>query len=113
MPVARVSQAIHHIHSRYGLLLEPTAGATYAVADWIAAANPESRVLAIFPDHGIRYMQTVYNEEWLKAREEELQRTWSQPVPIDSPTSVRRDWTIFPWARRSYPEVLGHGPVLR
>lgn len=113
VPVAKMIQAIHHIHSHYGLLLGPTAGATYAVADWIAAANPERRVLAIFPDHGIRYMQTVYNEEWLKEREEELQRTWSQPVPIDSPTSVRRDWTIFPWARRSYPEVLGHGPVSR
>ncbi len=113
VPVAQMIQAIHHIHSHYGMLLGPTAGAAYAVADWIAKANPGSRVLTIFPDHGIRYMQTVYNAEWLDARAEELQRIWAEPVVVDSPTKVGRDWTRFQWNRRSYPEVLGHGPVSR
>lgn len=113
VPVAQMIQAIHHIHSHYGMLLGPTAGAAYAVADWIAKANPGSRVLTIFPDHGIRYMRTVYNAEWLDARADELQRTWTEPVVVDSPTKVGRDWTRFPWKRRSYPEVLGHGPVSR
>lgn len=113
VPVAKMIQAIHHIHSHYGLLLGPTAGAAYAIADRVAQANPDSTVLTIFPDHGIRYMRTVYNAEWLEARAEELQRTWEQPVLVDSPIKVGRDWTCFPWARRSYAEVLGHGPVSR
>lgn len=113
VPVAKMIQAIHHIHHQYGLLLGPTAGAAYAIADWIAQANPGSRVLTIFPDHGIRYMRTVYNAEWLNPRAEELQRTWAQPVRVESPTNVGRDWACFSWGRRSYPEVLGHGPVSR
>ena len=113
VPVAKMIHAIHHIHSRYGLLLGPTAGAAFTIADWIAKAHPDSRILTIFPDHGIRYMRTVYNAEWLNARAEELQRTWSQPVVVDSPTKVGRDWARFPWGRRSYPEALGHGPVSR
>jgi len=113
VPVAKMIQAIHQIHNQYGLLLGPTAGAAYAIADWIAQANPCSRVLTIFPDHGIRYMRTVYNAEWLSPRAEELQRTWAQPVLVDSPIKVGRDWARFPWNRRSYPEVLGHGPVSR
>lgn len=113
VPVAPMIQAVHRIHNRYGLLLGPTAGAAYAVADWIAQAQPDARVLTIFPDHGIRYMRTVYNAEWLNARAEEFQRTWAQPVEVDSPTKVGRDWARFAWGRRSYEEVLGHGPKSR
>lgn len=113
VPVAKMINAIHHIHSHYGLLLGPTAGAAYSIADWIARSHPASQVLTIFPDHGIRYIKTVYNGEWLKQRAEELQRTWDQPKLVESPTAVGSDWAIYPWGRRSYPEVLGHGPVSR
>lgn len=112
-PVAQMIQAVHQLHRRYGLLLGPTAGAAYSVADWIARAHPDRRVLTIFPDHGIRYMQTIYQSSWLRAREEELQRVWPQPVVVDSPTRVGADWARFDWGRRSYTEVLGHGPVSR
>lgn len=113
VPVAKMINAIHHMHQHYGLLLGPTAGAAYTIADWVAQANPDSKVLTIFPDHGIRYIKTVYNGEWLKQRAEELQRTWDQPKLVASPTAVGSDWAIYPWGRRSYPEVLGHGPVSR
>jgi cysteine synthase len=112
-PVAQMIRAVHQLHQRYGLLLGPTAGAAYSVADWIAQAHPDRRVLTIFPDHGIRYMQTIYHSAWLKPREEELQRVWAQPVMVDSPTRVGSDWARFDWGRRSYAEVLGHGPVSR
>ncbi|MCX6049609.1 MAG: pyridoxal-phosphate dependent enzyme [Chloroflexi bacterium] len=113
VPVAQMINAIHHIHRHYGLLLGPTAGAAYSIADWIARSHPASKVLTIFPDHGIRYVKTVYNGEWLNQRAEELQRTWDQPKRVESPTAVGSDWAIYPWGRRSYPEVLGHGPVSR
>ncbi len=113
VPVAKMINAIHHMHNNYGLLLGPTAGAAYAIADWVARSYPDSKVLTIFPDHGIRYIRTVYNGEWLNERAEELQRTWSQPTRVESPTAVGSDWAYYPWGRRSYPEVLGHGPVSR
>ncbi len=113
VPVAQMIEAIHRIHRDYGLLLGPTAGAAYSVANWIASSNPGKNVLTIFPDHGIRYMKTVYNAEWLNNRADELNRRWSHPTPVASPTAVGSDWSIFPWGRRSYHEVLGHGPVSR
>ncbi len=113
VPVAKMINAIHHMHRHYGLLLGPTSGAAYTIADWVAHSNPGCNVLTLFPDHGIRYIRTVYNAEWLNARAEELQRTWSQPTLVEGPTAVGSDWAYYPWGRRSYPEVLGHGPVSR
>jgi cysteine synthase A len=75
--------------------------------------NPGKKVLTIFPDHGIRYMQTIFEPTWLNERTEELKRDWSHPVLVDSPTAVGRDWQYFPWQRRSYREVMGHDPVSR
>ncbi len=113
VPVAKMINAIHHMHSHYGLLLGPTAGAAYTIADWVASSNPGKTVFTLFPDHGIRYVRTVYNGEWLNTRAEELKRKWSHPTVVASPTEVGSDWAYFPWGRRSYREVLGHGPVSR
>ncbi|MBL8481078.1 MAG: pyridoxal-phosphate dependent enzyme [Rhodocyclaceae bacterium] len=113
VPVAKMIRAVHGIHKRHGLLLGPTSGAAYCVADWIAAAQPGARVLTIFPDHGMRYMRTVYSKEWLEARAAQLQLDWNEPLPVASPTEVGRDWARFAWRRRSYPQVLGHPPVSR
>ena len=113
VPVAKMIQAIHHIHQRYGFLLGPTAGAAYAVAEWAARMNPGKKVLMIFPDHGIRYMQTVFNPDWLAARAEELRRDWPAPKWVAHPTKVAGDWERFAWQRRSYQEVLGHEPQSR
>jgi S-sulfo-L-cysteine synthase (3-phospho-L-serine-dependent) len=109
VPVAKMIHAIHDLHRQYGVLLGPTSGAAYAIADWIRQKHPGSTVLTL----GIRYMRTVYNAEWLNARAEELQRTWAQPLAVNSPTEVGRDWACLSWQRRSYFEVLGHGPVSR
>lgn len=113
VPVAQMIRAVHSLHAQKGLLLGPTSGAAYSVAEWISKCNPGRRVLTIFPDHGIRYMKTVYDGQWLSERAEELEREWHAPTPVNSPVSVGADWSIFPWRRRSYREVLGHGPVPR
>ena len=113
LPVAPMINALHHLHASFGLLLGPTSGAAYTIADWVARCNPGSKVLAIFPDHGIRYMRTVYNCAWLSERAKELTRSWSHPTRVDNPTEVGSDWASFPWARRTYQEVLGHGPESR
>lgn len=113
VPVAMMIRAIHHIHRTYGLLLGPTAGAAYAVADWIARAHPGATVMTVFPDHGIRYLRSVYDESWLGERAEELRREWHEPRDVASPTAVAGEWERFAWGRRTYTEVLGHPPVSR
>lgn len=113
LPVAKMINAVHDLHSQYGLFLGPTAGAAYAVADWVAANNPGKNVLTIFPDHGIRYLQTIFDPQWLGERQDELKRDWSNPVAVDSPTKVAKDWEYIQWQRRTYQQVMGHEPVSR
>lgn len=112
-PVAQMIRAVHSLHARNGLLLGPTSGAAYSVAEWASRRHPGSRVLTIFPDHGIRYMRTIYDGAWLEQRAEELKREWHDPIAVDSPVSVGADWSYLAWQRRTYREMLGHGPVSR
>jgi cysteine synthase len=113
VPVAHMVNTIHDLHRSTGLFVGPTSGAALAVAKWFANNHPDSTVLTVFPDHGIRYMNTVYNPHWLADRADELNRRWENPVVCASPTEVAGEWTRFPWERRSYEAVLGHSPVAR
>lgn len=113
VPVAQMINAVHDLHRQTGLFVGPTSGAALSVAKWIAERHPEQTVLTVFPDHGIRYLNTVFNPQWLSARDDELKRSWSAPVRCDNPTEVAGEWTWYPWNRRSYEDVLGHPPVPR
>lgn len=113
LPVAPMINAVHELHHRHGLLLGPTAGAAYAIADWLGRQQPDKTVLAIFPDHGIRYLQTVFNPHWIEPRRAELERNWPEPRPVDGPPDVGRDWQVHAWRRRTYEQVMGHAPVSR
>ncbi len=113
LPVAKMINAVHELHRQYGLLLGPTTGAAYVIADWLARQYPDKNILAIFPDHGMRYLQTIFEPHWLATRTTELQRDWNEPTLVNSPREVAKDWAYFPWQRRTYQQVLGHEPVSR
>lgn len=113
VPVAQMINTVLELHKSTGLLVGPTSGAALSVANWVARNNPDKNVLTVFPDHGIRYMNTVYDPIWLQEREDELQRTWTEPEMCGSPLEVKGEWTRYAWGRRSYEEVLGHAPVSR
>ena len=113
VPIAQMINTVHELHQTTGLFVGPTSGAALSVANWIAARHPDRTVLAVLPDHGIRYIETVYNPAWLAERREELRRVWSAPERCDTPTAVAGEWTWFPWGRRSYEDVLGHPPASR
>ena len=113
VPVAKMIRAAHELHRTHGLLVGPTAGAAYAVAEWLARTRPEASVLVVFPDGALRYLKTVFDREWLDARSRELSVDWTEPQAVASPTAVGGDWERYRWRRRSYAEVLGHPPVSR
>ena len=47
-----------------------SSGSVYAVARWLSrTAAPEKKIVAIFPDRGDRYVQTIYNQEYCRAQE--------------------------------------------
>jgi N-(2-amino-2-carboxyethyl)-L-glutamate synthase len=54
---------------RYGLLLGGSTGSALAAVESLAREIPDgSRVLVISPDLGDRYLDTVYDDDWVLAR---------------------------------------------
>jgi 2,3-diaminopropionate biosynthesis protein SbnA len=56
-----------HVAREYGLLLGGSSGAALAAVGMMAVP-PNSRVLVISPDMGDRYLETIYDDEWVAAR---------------------------------------------
>ncbi|HEY0639715.1 MAG TPA: cysteine synthase family protein [Pseudonocardiaceae bacterium] len=94
------------LHQRHALFMGPTSGAAYLVArDW-ARANPDSLTVVMLPDEGYRYLDTVYDDEWLMAQGH-LEATVPQaPVWVDDPTVPIGPWSAYAWRRRGYGEVI-------
>ncbi|MER8836968.1 pyridoxal-phosphate dependent enzyme [Mesorhizobium sp. M0909] len=101
-----VFHATHQLHRNYGMFMGPTSGAAYKVADWWARKNPGRKVVAIFPDEGHRYVETVYDKDWLLSV-----RGWSEPkreepLVVKAPTETLNGWSSYIWGRRTLEDVL-------
>ena len=58
-----------HITQKTGIFCGYTSGAAWVATQKYAQKglfSPESIVVVIFPDHGSRYMNKIYNEQWLQ-----------------------------------------------
>lgn len=106
---AEAFHATHDLHRQHGLFMGPTSGAAYRVAQWWSEANPGKTVVALFPDEGHRYVETVYDQEWLKAI-----AGWGEPPPpagpmtVSTPKAPMSRWSRFFWERRTLDDVLAH-----
>jgi cysteine synthase A len=103
---AEAVSATHDLHRKHGLFMGPTSGAAYRVAEWWSRHNPGKKVVAIFPDEGHRYVETVYNQQWF-----EITAGWpalirENPVTVATPTEPMPGWSRFAWNRRTLQEVL-------
>ncbi|TPM14800.1 pyridoxal-phosphate dependent enzyme [Mesorhizobium sp. B2-3-5] len=111
---AEVFHATHQLHRSHGLFMGPTSGAAYRVAEWWSRNNPGKTVVVLFPDEGHRYVETVYDQQWL-----ETIAGWpgpfpANPVTVAAPTQPMASWSRFAWKRRTLDAVLatagaGHG----
>lgn len=63
----------HHLLDQYGLILGGSTGAVmyavkeYANKKYVSIAN-HSQIVAISPDFGNKYIDTIYNQEWVKKK---------------------------------------------
>ncbi|MEX3846801.1 MULTISPECIES: pyridoxal-phosphate dependent enzyme [Paraburkholderia] len=105
---AEVFHATHQLHREHGLFMGPTSGAAYRVADWWSRKNPGKNVVAIFPDEGHRYVDTIYNYEgdWLSSLSITSSYVREAPVTVEAPTEVLSGWSCYAWGRRTLDEVL-------
>lgn len=112
-PIPLMVQQVHRFHQTSGFMVGPSSGAVLAVAEWEAKQNPHKTILSILPDHGMRYIDTMFNPEWLSRWPDDMARTWTSPSEVKSPRHVVPDWCMYRWNRSSFSQVLGHLPVPR
>ena len=104
--------ATRRLHQSHGLYMGGTSGAAYAVAKWYAEQHPEQRVVAMFPDEGHRYADSIYSNEWLQKIVGPLGDLPDRPRRIDHPSEGLDGWSILHWNRRSLADVLNHQQLL-
>jgi cysteine synthase len=98
--------ATRELHQRHALFMGPTSGAAYLVARWWARSNPSALTVVLMPDEGFRYQDTVYDDEWLAAKEYLGSSPPEEPTAVDEPNQPGGAWTTYAWRRRSYAEVV-------
>ncbi|MEM5433415.1 MULTISPECIES: pyridoxal-phosphate dependent enzyme [Cupriavidus] len=101
-----IFHATHQLHRLYGLFMGPTSGAAYKVADWWSRKNPGKKVVAIFPDEGHRYVETVYDENWLSSVPGWPAPVPKEPVAVNAPTQEINVWSAYAWRGRTLDQVL-------
>jgi hypothetical protein len=86
----------------------PTSGAAYLVARHIARRE-KGTIVALLPDSGHRYADTVYNENWLADHCPGSDRRvpFAEPTWMDRPPSTGAGWQAMKWQRRPLASVLG------
>lgn len=110
IPIPKMLHEVRRFHAETGHLVGPSAGAALAVARYAAAREPSTRVLAILPDHGVRYVETIFDPGWLAQWGEDLDRDWADPLWVETPLRVTDGWCATRWGRRGFKEILGHAP---
>jgi len=100
--------ATRELHRRHALFMGPTSGASYLVARWWAQANPGALTVAMMPDEGHRYQDTVFDDAWLAAAGHRGDAP-AEPTPVDEPSRLGGGWTTFDWSHRYYDEVMAAG----
>lgn len=97
--------ATRDLYARHCLFMGPTSGAAFLVADRHARRDPDANVVALLPDEGYRYQDTVYSDDWLHA-EGLLDRPDAVPTEVLQPGDEAGPWTWLDWNRRSLADVL-------
>ena len=106
--------ATRRLHRRHALFMGPTSGAAYLVARWWAAANPAALTVAMLPDEGHRYLDTVYDDGWLAGAGHAGTGPPvlpDGPVVVDEPAAGGGPWTAYAWGRRTHAEVVDAVPA--
>jgi cysteine synthase len=82
---------------REGIYAGGSSGVAYVVASWLAEQLPEgSNVVALFPDRGDRYADTIYNDKYL--HQEGLLDVVAdhRPIDIEYGIDVAERWSRAP-----------------
>jgi len=104
---AEAFTATRMLHRQTTLFRGGTSGACWLVARYLAAKKKRARVVCLFPDDGNRYIETIYNDEYLRQNELLLDQLPTGPEKVEYPSEANCNWSFIEWARRPYREVIG------
>jgi S-sulfo-L-cysteine synthase (3-phospho-L-serine-dependent) len=102
---AEAFTATRTLHRRTSLFRGPTSGAAWMVARWYAETRPEAHVVCLFPDTGDRYLDTVYDDEYMAGQGLLLPALPGSPVGVGRPSQARDEWSSMRWQRRTLEVV--------
>lgn len=99
-------KATRELHRVHGLYMGGTSGASYLVAKWLASRYPSAKVVAIFPDEGHRYTDTIFNDDWLINIPFGNEPLPKEPIVLQHPRDDEENWTLLEWNKRTIDDVL-------
>ena len=109
---AEANLATRRLHQETTLFRGATSGASWMVAqDW-AARHPQAKVVCVFPDEGYRYMDSVYDDEYLHKNGLWISDLPRCPYEVLDPLDAGPEWSFMRWSRRSYRQATGHDLVV-
>jgi cysteine synthase len=100
-------RATRELYSRHRLFQGGTSGAAYLTARWYAERHPDAKVVAILPDDGNRYADTIYSRTWLQQNGLWLDSLPAEPTTVSAPLLALGPWNRFEWQRRQLAVVTG------
>lgn len=103
---AEAYKATRTLHQRTSLFCGGTSGAAWMVARYWAMKNPKARVVCILPDDGYRYIDTIYNDEYLCKNGLCIPALPKGPREVTVPEDAHTCWSRMYWLRRRYEDVV-------
>ncbi|MER9638441.1 cysteine synthase family protein [Mesorhizobium sp. M0228] len=99
--------ATRALHEWHAIFAGPTSGASYIVGRWRARQYPRETVVVIGPDEGHRYVEAVYDHDWLKQNGCLYEGVLlDAPVSEEHPSTALPPWNRYRWKRKSREAVL-------
>jgi len=95
------------LYKNKGLFCGSTTGAAFQVTSYLASKKSNETFVFIAPDEGYRYLDTVYNDDWIKIQGFYNQELTLQPTKVTHPLEAKPSWSFIAWDRRPYSQVLG------
>ncbi len=106
LTAAEAFRATRELYRQTTIFAGGTSGAAWLVARHWAASHPRARTLCLFPDDGYRYVDDIYNDDYLIAHGLWQGDVPQEPEAIAEPWRVNDRWSSFAWGRRRYRDVV-------
>ena len=104
---AEAYMATRLLHRQTSLFCGGTSGAAWLVASRWSKRNPSAKVVCVLPDDGSRYLDTIYDDNYLRANNLLLPALPQWPREVERPLDAGPSWSCMHWGRRAYHEVMG------